>query len=102
VAGEITRTLNTLAERLSAEHRKSFKLGVNGLADVPQTYQETVKDVLIQMLRNAAVHGIEAADVRRANSKQEVGLVRVDFRHAGNVFEAGVRRRRCRFDFRSN
>jgi len=86
-ANDITKTLNSLAERLSAEHRKSFKLGINGLADLPQAYQGTVKDVLIQLLRNAAVHGIEAAEVRRAHSKAEVGLVRVDLRRVADGFE---------------
>src|SRR5262249_18357200 len=86
-ANDIAKTLNSLAERLSAEHRKSFKLGINGLADLPQAYQGTVKDVLIQLLRNAAVHGIEAAEVRRAQSKAEVGLVRVDLRRVADGFE---------------
>jgi two-component system, chemotaxis family, sensor kinase CheA len=87
VADDISNTLNGLAERLAAEHRKSFKLGVTGLAEVPVAYQGMVKDVLIQMLRNAAVHGIEPTDVRRAQFKAEVGLVRVDFRRIGNSFE---------------
>ena len=87
VADDISKTLNALAERLSAEHRKSFKLGVTGLAEVPVAYQGMVKDVLIQMLRNAAVHGIEPTDVRRSQFKAEVGLVRVDFRRTGNGFE---------------
>jgi len=86
-ANEISKTLNTLAERLSAEHRKTFKLGVTGLAEVPQSYQATVKDVLIQMLRNAAVHGIEPPDARRAQSKAEAGLVRVDFRRVPGGYE---------------
>lgn len=86
-ANEISKALNTLAERLSAEHHKSFKLGITGLADVPRAYQSAVKDVLIQMLRNAAVHGIEAADVRRAQFKAEMGLVRVDFRRVASGYE---------------
>jgi HPt (histidine-containing phosphotransfer) domain-containing protein/PAS domain-containing protein len=87
VANELSKTLNMLAERLSAEHRKTFKLGVTGLAEVPQAYQDTVKDVLIQMLRNAAVHGIETPEARRTQSKTEVGLVRVDFRRVPGGYE---------------
>jgi len=86
-AGEFVQTLNALAERLAKEHHKSFKLAANGLAEVPQAYRHTVKEVLIQMLRNAAVHGIETGDTRRAVNKDEVGLVRVDFRRAGDGFE---------------
>ena len=53
-----------------------------------------VKDVLIQMLRNAVVHGIEPADVRRAQSKDEMGVVRFDFRRQGEEFELRLRGRR--------
>jgi two-component system, chemotaxis family, sensor kinase CheA len=46
-----------------------------------------VKDVLIQMLRNAAVHGIESAEVRRAHTKEDIGAVRVDFRKKEDGYE---------------
>jgi two-component system chemotaxis sensor kinase CheA len=46
-----------------------------------------LKDVLIQMLRNSAVHGIEAADVRRAHTKDDVGAVRIEFKKASEGFE---------------
>jgi len=47
---------------------------------VPPAYAPTIKDCLIQMLRNAAVHGIEPPEVRRAHTKQEIGAVSVHFR----------------------
>jgi hypothetical protein len=86
-ASEISRTLNALAGRLSTEHGKGFKLKVTGVADVPPAYQALVKDVLIQILRNAVVHGLEPADVRLAHSKPEMGVVRFDFRRQGDEFE---------------
>lgn len=79
-ADELSHTLQSLAERLAADHQKKFKLAVSGLGDVPAPYRNTVKDILIQMLRNAAVHGIESSDVRRAQTKDDVGVVRVEFR----------------------
>jgi two-component system, chemotaxis family, sensor kinase CheA len=39
------------------------------------------------MLRNAAVHGIEAPEVRRSLSKQDVGVVSVAFQRAGEGFD---------------
>ncbi len=39
------------------------------------------------MLRNSAVHGIESGDVRKANTKDDVGIVRVDFRKSGDGYE---------------
>src|SRR5688572_1154083 len=87
VANEISKTLNALAGRLSSEHGKSFKFKVTGVADVPSPYHAMVKDVLIQILRNAVVHGIETPDVRRAHSKPDMGMVRFDFSRQGEAFE---------------
>jgi two-component system, chemotaxis family, sensor kinase CheA len=84
---EIAPTLQTMAERLAQDHHKSFKLTINGLGEVPPQYFGTVKDCIIQLLRNAAVHGIEAADVRRDNNKEDVGAVRVEFRKAAEGYE---------------
>jgi len=77
---DIAAMLQGLAERLSREQQKNFRLSLSGLAQIPPSHRTTVRDVLIQMLRNSAVHGIEPADVRRAHAKGEVGLVRAEFR----------------------
>jgi two-component system, chemotaxis family, sensor kinase CheA len=88
LAGEdLSPTLQALAEKLAKDHRKAFKLSLSGLADVPAAYVATVKDCLIQMLRNSAVHGIEASEARRALAKSEVGAVRVEFRRSGDGYE---------------
>jgi len=84
---DLSPTLHSLAERLAKDHHKKFKLQMTGLAEVPGSYISTVKDCVIQMLRNSAVHGIEASDIRRAQTKEDVGVVRVDFRKAGDGYE---------------
>jgi two-component system chemotaxis sensor kinase CheA len=84
---DLSPTLHALAERLAKDHHKRFKLQVTGLAEVPGSYITTVKDCVIQMLRNSAVHGIEASDIRRAQTKEDVGVVRVDFRKSGDGYE---------------
>jgi signal transduction histidine kinase len=86
-AEDLSPTLHALAERLAKDHHKRFKLTMNGLSEVPTSYISTVKDCVIQMLRNSAVHGIEASEVRRAHTKDDVGVVRVDFRKSGDGFE---------------
>ncbi|MFZ0499017.1 MAG: ATP-binding protein [Steroidobacteraceae bacterium] len=87
-AGEdISPTLQALAEKLAKDHRKPFRLNLSGLANVPPSYLVTVKDCIIQMLRNAAVHGIEPGEARRALAKADVGTVRVDFRRSGEGYE---------------
>jgi two-component system, chemotaxis family, sensor kinase CheA len=84
---DISPTLQALAEKLAKDHRKPFKLTLSGLNEVPAAYVATVKDCVIQMLRNAAVHGIEPGEARRALAKSDVGAVRVDFRRASEGYE---------------
>ncbi len=86
-AEEVSQTLQQLASRLASDHRKKFKLVLKGLAEVPLAYTSTVRDVLIQMLRNSAVHGIEAAEARRAHQKDDTGLVRAEFHKKGDGYE---------------
>jgi two-component system chemotaxis sensor kinase CheA len=86
-AEDLSPTLQSMAERLGQDHAKPFKLILTGLTEVPPAYTSTVKDCIIQMLRNAAVHGIEAPEVRRANSKEDSGNVHVDFRKAADGYE---------------
>ncbi len=84
---DLSPTLHALAERLARDHHKRFRLKLAGLADVPVRYLGMVKDCVIQMLRNAAVHGIESAEVRRALTKDDVGVVRVEFHKSGDAYE---------------
>jgi two-component system, chemotaxis family, sensor kinase CheA len=84
---DLAPALHSMAERLAADHAKHFSLTLHGLAEVPTAYAETIKDCVIQMLRNAAVHGIEPPQVRQALAKQEVGSVRVEFRRSGEGYE---------------
>lgn len=86
-AEELSPALHALAERLAHDHRKRFKLTMTGLAEVPASYAAMVKDCVIQMLRNSAVHGIESGEIRRAHTKDDVGMVRVEFRKAGEGYE---------------
>jgi two-component system chemotaxis sensor kinase CheA len=86
-ADDLSPTLHSMAERLAHDHHKRFKLTISGFADVPPSYISTVKDCVIQMLRNSAVHGIEASEIRRAHTKDDVGVVRVDFRKSGEGYE---------------
>jgi signal transduction histidine kinase len=86
-AEDLAPTLHSLAERLAQDQGKRFRLKLAGLADVPAPYVATVKDCLIQMLRNAAVHGIEAPEVRRSLTKQDIGVVSVTFQRSADSFD---------------
>jgi two-component system, chemotaxis family, sensor kinase CheA len=84
---DLSPALQAMAERLAQDHAKRFRLTVAGLGEVPLSYAAIIKDCLIQMLRNAAVHGIEPPEVRRAHTKQDVGVVSVHFRKHGEGYE---------------
>src|SRR6185437_8791186 len=84
---DLSPTLHSMAERLAHDHHKRFKLTINGFSEVPPAYVSTIKDCVIQMLRNSAVHGIEPSEIRRAQTKEDVGVVRVDFRKSGEGYE---------------
>jgi two-component system, chemotaxis family, sensor kinase CheA len=86
-AEDLAPALHSLAERLAHDQGKRFRLKLAGLNEVPASYVSTVKDCLIQMLRNSAVHGIEAPEVRRALAKQDIGIVSVAFQRGVEGFD---------------
>jgi two-component system, chemotaxis family, sensor kinase CheA len=83
-------TLQQLADRVAAEHGKEAQVRCNGLDLVPEEYRRIVKDIAIQGVRNAVVHGIEPAAVRVAAGKSPEGTVRLDFRQVGDGFKFSV------------
>jgi len=84
---DLAPQLQAMAERLAQDHAKRFTLKLAGLGEVPARYAATIKDCVIQMLRNSAVHGIESPEVRRAQAKQDAGVVRVEFRKSADGYE---------------
>jgi two-component system chemotaxis sensor kinase CheA len=83
-------TLQQLADRVAAEHGKEAQVRCNGLDLVPEEYRRIVKDIAIQGVRNAVVHGIETAAARVAAGKPPQGMVRLDFKHVGEGFKFSV------------
>jgi two-component system, chemotaxis family, sensor kinase CheA len=84
---DLSPALQSMAVRLAQDHAKRFKLKLTGLGEVPAQYAATIKDCLIQMLRNSAVHGIESPDARRAQSKDDTGIVQVVFHKMSEGYE---------------
>ncbi|HET7202647.1 MAG TPA: ATP-binding protein, partial [Steroidobacteraceae bacterium] len=79
--------LDKLAQRIAAEHGKQVRLVTAGLDDVPAAFGKPLRDVLIQLVRNAVVHGIEPVEARRAAGKDPAGLLHVQFRPGADGFE---------------
>ncbi len=71
--------LERLIREVSFPESGSVRLVCEGLDKVPDEYQAPVRDICIQMVRNAVVHGIESTEERAAMGKPPTGTVRVRF-----------------------
>jgi two-component system, chemotaxis family, sensor kinase CheA len=86
--GSLESTLATLTDLVAQENQKSVILECVGLDLVPARYQATIKNVAIQLIRNAVLHGIETAAERTSIGKTAHGTLQLEFRTApGNGFE---------------
>jgi two-component system chemotaxis sensor kinase CheA len=86
--GSLESTLTTLTDLVAQENNKTVILDCSGLEQVPTRYQATVKNVAIQLIRNAVVHGIESAAERTAAGKPSDATLQLRFKAApGNGFE---------------
>ena len=84
---DLTASLDALAQRIAADHGKKVRLVTTGLDDVPGDLRKTMRDIVVQFVRNAVVHGIEDAGVRRGLAKDETGTLQVQFRSREQGFE---------------
>jgi two-component system chemotaxis sensor kinase CheA len=73
-----------LADRIANDHGKKVVVSCRGHDQVPESYRRPVKDVLIQLIRNAVVHGIETPDLRQSAGKSAEGHIRIQFEMVDN------------------
>lgn len=86
--GSLESTLTTLTDLVAQENQKTVILESTGLDLVPQRYQATVKNVAIQLIRNAVVHGVETAAEREQAGKAPHATLHLAFTSTpGNGFE---------------
>ena len=78
-AAGLGSTLEQLVQRIANDEKKRARIECAGLERIPNAYRKVVKDVAIQIVRNAVVHGIETPDVRQAAGKSDPGNVMVQF-----------------------
>ena len=83
-AGSLDSTLLALTDHVAQEQNKTVMLHSAGLQLVPAKYQSVIKNVAIQLIRNAVMHGIEAPAIREAAGKQARGTLRLEFRTLRN------------------
>ena len=79
-AGSLDSTLTALTELVAQEHHKTVTLECTGLQLVPPRYQATIKNVAIQLIRNAVVHGIETSAARKGADKPAHGTLHLEFK----------------------
>ena len=73
-----------LVHDLARDTGKAIDLNMEGEAtEVDKTVMERLADPLVHLIRNAADHGLESAEDRRAAGKAETGHVRLSARQAG-------------------
>lgn len=70
----------SLAAEVSASAGREIQLQFEGLDGVPPHLATRIKNIVVQMIRNAIVHGIEPPEERSSAGKPAIGTVRIAFR----------------------
>ena len=76
------------AKDIAERQGKQVQLKSNTLtqADIPAHLEKPIKEISIQLLRNAVVHGIEAPSVRHSTGKAAVGTIDLEIKDNGSDF----------------
>ena len=75
----LSATLLSLVQRIAEHQGKSVVLKMQGIESIPQAYQGVLKDIAIQFVRNAVVHGLETPIERRTIGKPLTGEIHLTF-----------------------
>lgn len=73
--------IEQLRHKVSDSENKEVAIVQSGIDDktIPRTYYKLVRDTVIQLIRNAIVHGIEAPDIRESSKKPRQGQIQLSF-----------------------
>ncbi|GAA0803017.1 ATP-binding protein [Psychrobacter piscatorii] len=77
---------NDFAKEIAARQGKQVQLKSNTLTqtEIPAHLAKPIKEISIQLLRNAVVHGIEAPSVRHSAGKTEIGTIDLEVQDNGS------------------
>lgn len=78
----LDQLLRRLSSEVSSPGTREIRLVTEGLELIPVEYDAPVRDMCIQMVRNAIIHGIEPLAERAAAGKPPVGTIRIRFAEA--------------------
>ncbi|MES2932082.1 MAG: ATP-binding protein, partial [Pseudomonadota bacterium] len=81
---QFTSNLSKLAQRVALDHGKEVELitDLDLMNELPQKTREELKDIAIQLLRNAVTHGIETSAIREGRSKPATGNITLSLKPA--------------------
>ena len=84
----LMHSLEKLAERLCEGIEKKVRLNFEGLEEghIPFEYKLMIRDILVQLVRNSIVHGIESSEDRLKKGKPEFGNIWVSVSSKNNSF----------------
>jgi len=88
-ASQMERVARNVADDQNKWLKVSIDLG--GLAPLPAALRNELRDITIQLIRNAVSHGIELPDERRRRSKPATGSIEVTTRALPDGYELTVR-----------
>jgi PAS domain S-box-containing protein len=76
---QFIKLLNRMADSLASRYDKKVELKIDELdaTSLPYEHRVLLRDILIQLLRNAVYHGIEAPAERKKNLKPETGHISI-------------------------
>ena len=76
---QLDTTLQRLCAEVAADSGREVRLLTDGLERVPADFAARVREICIQMVRNAIVHGIEPRERRALAGKPPAGTIRIRF-----------------------
>ena len=80
----LRQSIESLADRIAAEQKKKVRVrtDLDGISYLPDPLFRQVREIALQLLRNAIVHGIEPAPEREHANKPSAGEVFIGLRKA--------------------
>jgi two-component system, chemotaxis family, sensor kinase CheA len=83
--GRVFNRFPRLVRDIAREFSKEIDLVIEGEeTELDKSIIEEISDPLVHLIRNAADHGVEPADVREKNGKPRLGTIRLSAGHEGN------------------
>ncbi len=91
-AEEAVTGIEAIALAVAERNGKRVSLSQTGdFAELPTHMRDDVESIVVQLIRNAVVHGIEAPAARAAQRKSAQGKIWIDISDIGQAYEVSVR-----------